>query len=222
MESTLHRQLKALYAGPGAACEVRVAGYRIDAVVDGQLIEIQQASLSALRTKVAKLLERHTVRVVKPLCARKIIVRCERRSGRVISRRASPAKETLWDLFQDLVHFVGVFPHPQLTLEVVLAEVEEHRIDSRRRWGRRQDRVTDRALVAIQSQHTFRTASDLLALLPTSLPAEFTTAELATTLGLPRWWAQKVAYCLRRTGALATTRRGRAGWVYAQPERKAA
>ena len=40
METSLHRQLKAVYA-PAAAREVRVDGYRIDAVVDGELIEIQ-------------------------------------------------------------------------------------------------------------------------------------------------------------------------------------
>ena len=75
-------------------------------------------------------------------------------------------------------------------------------------------RVFDRTLTAVQSQHTFRDTADLLALLPSTLPAEFTTAELATALSLPRWWAQKVAYCLRRTGALATSKRGRRGWVY--------
>lgn len=222
MESTLHRQLKAHYAGQSAACEVRVDGYRIDAVVDGRLIEIQQASLSALRTKVARLLERHFVVVVKPLCARKVIVRRERCTGRVISRRFSPTRETLWDVFLDLVHFVGVVPHPRLTLEVVLVEVEEHRAEAGRRWRRANERVIDRALTAIQSQHTFRTADDWLALLPSNLPAEFTTAELATALSLPRWWAQKVAYCLRKIGALDASRRTRRGWVYSLPKRRAA
>ena len=214
MESTLHRQLKAHYAGEASACEVRVDGYRIDAVVDGQLIEIQQASLSALRTKAARLLERHSVLVVKPLCARKVIVRKERRSDRVISRRLSPSRESVWDLFLDLVHFVDVFPHPRLTLEVVLVDIEEHRAELRRKLWRQKERVIDRTLTVVQSQHTFHSAADLLALLPSDLPEEFTTAELASALSLPRWWAQKVAYCMRRTGALATSHRGRRGWVY--------
>jgi len=221
METTLHRQLKQLYAGD-AACEVRVDGYRIDAVANGRLIEIQQGSLSALRTKVSRLLERHEVLVVKPLFAHKTIIRLERRSQREVSRRVSPAHDTVWDAFQDLVHFVDVFPHPRLTLEVVLTEVEEHRPANPRIGWRQRDRAADRTLLSICGRHTFRTNADLLALLPDTLPAEFTTALLAEVLELPRWWAQKVAYCLRRTGALETTRRGRAGWVYRRPPCRAA
>jgi hypothetical protein len=220
METTLHRQLKHLYAGDAAECEVRVDGYRIDAVTGGRLIEIQQGSLAALRAKVKRLLERHTVLVVKPLFAHKTIIRQERRTLSEVSRRISPAHDTVWDVFQDLVHFVDVFPHPRLTLEVVLTEIEEFRHAAPRIAWRRRDRAIDRSLVAIRSQHTFRTTNDLLALLPPGLPAEFTTAELAAALSLPRWWAQKVAYCLRRTGALKTTRRGRGGWVYRIPRRR--
>jgi len=222
METTLHRQLKTLYAGPAAACEVRLDSYRIDAIVDGQLIEIQQASLGALRAKVQRLLQQHPVLVVKPLFARKTIVRQKRRSKQIVSRRASPYRATVWDLFLDLVHFVTVFPHPRLTVEVVLAEIEEQRWERKKNASRRDDKVIDRALVSLLGQHTFRTTDDLLALLPNEMPEQFTTSELATALDLPRWWAQKVAYCLRHTGALAAVRRGRAGWVYSLPHDRAA
>lgn len=222
MESTLHRQLKALYAGDAAACEIRVAGYRIDAVVDHRLIEIQQASLSALRAKVARLLEAHRVLVVKPLFAHKTIVRCEPKSRRELSRRVSPAHATVWDLFLDLVHFVDVFPHPRLTLEVVLAEVEEFRSPKSRFSWRRTDRMTDRTLLDIRETHTFTTTRDLTALLPNTLPVEFTSSDVANATGLPRWWAQKVTYCLRRTGAVTALRRGKQGWIYARPKRRRA
>uniref|UniRef100_A0A7C4QHP7 DUF8091 domain-containing protein n=1 Tax=Schlesneria paludicola TaxID=360056 RepID=A0A7C4QHP7_9PLAN len=216
MESTLHRQLKALYAGSSAACEVRVDGYRVDAVVDGRLIEIQQASLAALRRKVSRLLQHHRVLVVKPLCARKVIIRHEGRSRQVLSRRTSPRHATIWDVFQDLVYFVGVFPHPRLALEVIFADMEEHRAAIRGGW-RRREKMTDRRLLTIQQRLTFHTADDLAALLPPHLPNEFTTAELAAALDLPRWWAQKVAYCLRKTGGLVPSKRGRRGWVYSRP-----
>ena len=60
----------------------------------------------------------HDVHVVKPLAARKYLV--TRRRGKVVSARYSPSRETIYDLFYDLVHFVGVFPHPRLALEAVL------------------------------------------------------------------------------------------------------
>jgi hypothetical protein len=49
MESTLHRELKLVYGGTHDDVEVCVDGYRIDAVVDGTLVEIQRSSLGALR-----------------------------------------------------------------------------------------------------------------------------------------------------------------------------
>jgi hypothetical protein len=204
METTLHRQLKEFYCGDAKGREVFVAGYRIDAVVDGQLIEIQQASLSALKRKVPALLAYHSVVVVKPLAAHKTILRRDRKNGAVTSRRTSPRHERLLDLFQDLVHFIEVFPHPRLTLEVLLTEQEEHRIRKARprRW-KKDYRVEDRRLVGIHSRHVLRTAEDMRLLLPEDLPPSFTTADIARAAVIPRWLAQKMAYCLRRIGAIS-------------------
>ena len=57
METSLHRELKRLYAGDGARTEVVVERYRIDAVRDGQLIEIQHGSLAAIRDKIRRLVD---------------------------------------------------------------------------------------------------------------------------------------------------------------------
>src|SRR5437868_324120 len=102
METTLHHQLKALYAGPQARLEQRVAGFRIDAIRDGQLIEIQHGGLAAIRRKIARLLEEHAVLVVKPLIIRKQLVSLSRRAGKELSRRLSPKQGTLLDLFHEL------------------------------------------------------------------------------------------------------------------------
>lgn len=216
--------MKSLYAGRQDRCEQQVDGYRIDAIRRGKLIEIQQSSLSALRDKVRELVAAHAVVVVKPLFARKMIVRRDPRTQAILSQRCSPNHETVWDLFLDLVHFTSVFPHPRLTLEVLLVDVEEHRVDKpKRRWNRGAFRVVDRQLTSVGEKHVFRTADDLLRLLPATLPAEFTTAELATSTGLPRWWAQKVAYCLREIAAIETLGKRRHAWLYGwTPPKRAA
>jgi hypothetical protein len=116
-----------------------------------------------------------------------------------------------------------VFPHPRLTLEVVLVDVEEHRQDHKTRWRRRgREQVRDRILRQLGERHRFQTADDLLQLLPDDLPPEFTTAELAAAIELPRWWAQKIAYCLRNMHAVETIGKRRHAWLYARPERRAA
>ena len=220
MESTLHRQLKALYGGPAEDLEVQVDGYRIDAVVRGRLFEIQQASLSALRDKVRQLLQKHRVVVVKPLVSRKYLIRRDTSGGEIISARYSPTRETVLNVFQDLVHFVNVFPHPRLTLEVVLTEQEEHRITRPRRRRRGPDfRVEDRLLTEVVSTQKLKTAADLRKLLPATLPAIFTTGDLATHASIPRWLAQKMAYCLKKTGAIEVVGKQGNAWQYGVPRK---
>ena len=220
METSLHRQLKALYSTEAASQEVRVDGFRIDAVDDGRLIEIQQASLAALRNKVRTLLCRHDVTVVKPLVARKLLVKRKCAGGPVLSSRYSPRRETFADLFSDLVHFVGVFPHPRLRLEVVFTLQEEHRVAARRRrWKGPDFRVLDRLLVGIEGRLVLNHAHDLARLLPPQLERVFSTEEIARHAPMPRWLAQKMAYCLRKTGAVDVAGKRGNAWLY---ERRAA
>jgi len=217
METSLHRQLKERYGGAACQREVRVGAYRIDAVVDGEFIEIQQASLAALGPKLRALLETHRVTVVKPLAARKVILRAARRRGVAMRPRQSPRHETVYDLFTELVHLADLFPHPRLTIEVLLTEQEELRIPRRRprRWGK-DFRVADRRLVSVLATHRLRTRVDLLGLLPAGLEETFTTRQLARQAAIPRWLAQKMAYCLRHAGVLRIVGKSRGAWLYAR------
>ena len=208
METALHRQLKMHYAKSVDKTEVTVHGFRIDAIGPrGELIEIQHASLGALRDKTRCLLTEQTkrVRIVKPIVARKTLVTLDEPGGEVLRKRLSPKRGDVLDIFLDLVHFGTVFPHSKLTLEVVLIEAEEIRIDrlkpTRRRRAKRY-KTLEQSLVCIENSFQFTKFSDLLALLPIQdLPQPFDTADLATAMGKPRWFAQKVAYCLRQAGA---------------------
>lgn len=205
METSLHRQLKALYAGDGGRTEVVCRGYRIDAVRGEELVEIQHASLGSIRRKIATLLETHAVRVVKPIVATKLLVKLDRQGGAEIERRKSPKRGELLELFDELVYFTRVFPHERLTLEIVLVDVEERRYPGRgkrrRRNPKRDFQVDDQLLVRVVSKHVFATRADLWRLLPKRMPAQFCTGELAKRMKRPRWIAQRIAYCLRETGA---------------------
>lgn len=218
MESSLHRQLKEWYAPEADVREVRLHGYRIDAIVENCLIEIQQSSLGALRRKVARLLETHTVRVVKPLSVSKTITLWDSRGKTLLSSRQSPKHEHPWSVFEDLVHFIEVFPHPRLELDLVLTTQREDRVRKpARRWKGKDYRVLDRHLVEVVGRQTLTAAHDLWSLLPGmehSADHEFTTGQLAEITGLPRWIAQKAAYCLRKTGAVEVLGRSRSGILY--------
>lgn len=203
METTLHRQLKDLYSTGRSVQETWVGDFRIDVRRGRRMIEIQTSSLGAIRDKISTLLERHPVTVVKPIVARKLLLVRDRAGGPVRSRRWSPKRCGWIDIFDPLAHFTTVFPHPNLTLEFPLIEIEETRYPRRaRRAWRRSYRTEDQRLLQLLARRSVRTTQDLLRLLEVRLPATFDTRELAQVLDTRRWMAQKVAYCLRRTGAI--------------------
>ncbi|MEZ6090295.1 MAG: hypothetical protein R3C05_20160 [Pirellulaceae bacterium] len=215
METSLHQSLKALYADGEANTEVKLGSYRIDAVRDHELIEIQFGSLSAIRPKIQSLLKRHDVRVVKPIILTKRIVRQAKADGPVVSRRLSPKRGELLDIFGELIYFTTVFPHRRLVIEVPMVHVQHWRLPPeqrrRRRW-KKDYKTKDYVLEGVEATHEFRTTRDLLRLIASDeLPVSFDTAELADHLGRPRAVAQQIAYCLRKTGAVsACGKRGNA------------
>lgn len=224
MEMSLHRQLKALYENATSETEAWVGEFRID-VVDHQskrLIEIQSAALAALRAKTRQLLDAgHHVWIVKPLAARKFLVTRDKKGAEIVSQRWSPTRENLFHLFLELVHFVDLFPHPSLTLEVLLTIQEEQRVSRPpRRWKGKNYRVSDRVLTSIEQRCELRTLQDLRKLLPATLPISFTTEDLAQCAGIPRWLAQKVAYCLRKTSAVQQVGKRGQALLYELPKRR--
>jgi hypothetical protein len=205
METSLHRDLKHVYANKGAKFEVPLGKFRIDVVNGDRLVEIQHGSLSAIRDKVRKLLAKHSVLVVKPIVVKKLLVKCDAKGGEVIQRRMSPKRGKLLDLFDDLVHFTRVFPHRRLTLEVPLVEIEEWRYPGhgrRRRWRKNDHQVEDQKLVSVGKIHRLRTAKDLRRLVSCKLPRTFDTGDLAESLSIERWEAQRIAYCFRKVGTV--------------------
>ena len=216
METTLHQQLKRCYATTKANTEVVMGCYRIDAIRDDELIEIQCASLSAIRDKSTQLLKRHRLRVVKPVIARTRITKIKKAGAKPTSRRMSPKRGSILDIFDDLIYFTRVFPHTNLVLEVPLIHVEQFRMPAkkkRRRWGK-DYQVHDVHLEHIEHRYEFSQPSDLLALLDLPPGNAFDTAELARRIDRPRWVAQKIAYVLRNIGAIETANRTRAGIQY--------
>jgi hypothetical protein len=225
METSLHRQLKERYAAGGGLTEQRLGRYRIDVVRGNQLVEIQLSSLSSIRDKINALLKKHDVLVVKPIIIRKHLVKRKREGGQVVSRRRSPKQRTLLDVFEELVHFTRVFPHKRLTLEVLLVEIEEWRFPGhgrRRRYRDNDHEVEDQHLLEVHGVHEFRSAADLCRLLPPTLPKPFHTGHIADGLSVDRWVAQRMAYCLRNTGALKQVGKLGGAWLYEQKPGKAA
>jgi hypothetical protein len=202
METSLHRALKDRYsAGLADRREVRVTGFRIDAIDEtGRFIEIQSGALGPLCRKLQRLLPQHCLRIVKPVVLSRRLLQTSPRNGSVISVRRSPKRGSLIDIFDDLVGLVRVFPHTNLDIEILGVTIDEVRI-RRPKWPG--FAVADRRLGEVRETAMLVQAGDLWSLLPSACHGQdpFTTVDLAEGLGKPVWFAQRVAYCLRKTGA---------------------
>ncbi len=207
-ERSLHAALKEHLAQPGDRFEVKLGRYVIDIVRDDLLIEIQTRHLYALRPKLLRLLAEHPVRLVHPLPAERWIVR-EGRDGRR-TRRKSPKRAAVCDIFTELVRVPDLAAHPNLTLEVLLIREEQQwRDDGQGSWRRGGWSLVDTRLLGVQSSHVLRRPAEFLALLP-PLPPSFTNSDLAQARGWNRHLAGKATYALRAMGLLSAEKHGRA------------
>jgi hypothetical protein len=202
-EGPLHAALKAWFTRDGDKLEVPVDGRQIDIVRGDLLIEIQTKSVTALRRKLAVLVESHPVRLVLPVALEKWIVRMDGDGQHVLSRRRSPRRGTREDAFKELVSIAKLLAHPNFSCEILLTQEEEVRMhDPRRAWRRRGWVIVERRLIDVIESHLLSDDSDLHRLLPPGLPATFTTADLASAARITTSVAQKMAYCLREAGAI--------------------
>ena len=212
-EGSLHAALKRRYAEPGDQFEVAMEGFVVDIVRnegmdDELLIEVQTGAFGSMGSKLDRLLSEHRMLLVHPIAAR---TRLDR-GGKL---RRSPKKGSVYSLFDELVSIPTLLDHPNLELDVVVADVVKVQIeDPKARRGRGGWRTVDRQLETVLEVHRFTDVADLTQLLPASVPDRFTTADIAQHAEIPRDAAQKLAYCFRAACLIDELKRTRAGIEY--------
>lgn len=202
-EKPLHASLKLWCAETGDLIEAPVDGFVIDIVRDDLLIEIQTRGFASMKRKLTTLLENgHRVRIVHPIPIQKWIVKLDD-AGEELSRRRSPKRGSVLDVFAELVSFPALLTNDLLEVEILLVHEEEYRRhEPGKAWRRKGWVVQERRLVGVVDVRRVAGTDDLLELLPDDLPTPFTTADLATNLAQSRRIAQQMAYCLRHAGAI--------------------
>ena len=199
-EKPLHAALKEVCALPGDRFEVPVDGYVIDIVRDDLLVEIQSRNFSAIKTKLTNLLGDHRLRLIYPIAREKWIVKLPQGNGDAPTRRKSPKRGRLADLFWELVRIPHLMGHPNFSLEVLLVQEEEvwrYEGKGRRHWRKKGWVTEERRLLEIVDRRLLESPADVRAFLPDNLVDSFTTKDIADGLGIRRPLAQRMAYCLR-------------------------
>ena len=137
--------------------------------------------------------------------------------GGAPSRRKSPLRAGVCDVFDRMVSMPDLIGHENFELQVALTREEKvQRHEPGRAWRRRGWVTVERRLLEVCETVTLRTRADYLALLPEGLGPEFTTSELASALGCQRGLAQKMAYCLRKSGLIEQVGTAARSAVYAR------
>ncbi|MFW9907211.1 MAG: hypothetical protein ACFFEF_01440 [Candidatus Thorarchaeota archaeon] len=201
-ERSLHAALKQWYQKPGDRFEVSISGYIIDIVRDDLLIEIQTSGFNSIKDKLRNLIPHHRVRLVYPIPIVKWVVR-ETPGGEEISRRKSPKKLSVLNVFEELVSIPTLLGHHNLELEVV--EVFEDKVlqnDGKGSWRKKGWSNVDRRLIEVAETHLFKAPGDMVRLIPPDLATPFTNSDLSKSLGCPKRLAQKMTYCLRKMNVI--------------------
>lgn len=210
-EYSLHSEIKNYYAVFGDQFEVKLGSYVIDIARENLLIEVQTKNFSAIKEKLMVLTQKHKVRIVYPLVEKKWITYISK-DNKVIKKRRSPRKGRLADVFYELVSIPNFIGNQNFSLELLFIEEEEVRcLDGKGSWRRRGASVKDRRLLRVNSQVILQCKTDYLQVLPEDLDKNFTNKELAKRANISLRNAQKITYCLRKSGALKITeKKGRA------------
>ncbi|MBC7236783.1 MAG: hypothetical protein H5T69_13165 [Chloroflexi bacterium] len=217
-EGSLHAALKERYAEPGDLCEAVVDGYVVDILRCDELIEVQTGHFASIKAKLSHFVPFRRVLLVYPIARHKWIVKVAPMAdgspiGERLGRRRSPKRGQILDLFDELVRIPRLAGHPNLTLDVVLCDVNEIRCnDGQGSWRRQGVSVVDQELLEVVGAMRLRTPDDFARLLPEGLDEPFTNRRLAEVADISPRLAARITYCLHKMGALE--RVGREGRAY--------
>ena len=205
-ESSLHRDLKFTYAGLGGQTEVEVAGYVADGVnAAGEYIEVQTGNFGALKKKAHELARLGKVRVIYPVIITKYI-EVFNIQGKRQYRRKSPKRGNLWNIFDALIHAPELPLIRGLSIELVVVDASEHRVqDGKGARRRRGVSIKDRTLLTVYERVLLKKPSDYFRFVPFT-PAElFTSAQLGERAGIGTDRARKTLYVLSKMGLVHRT-----------------
>jgi len=192
-KSSLHAALQEVYSREGGKTEAKVGDFRVDVLKGDLITEIQIAGLYKIKQKVrVLLLMGYKVKVVVPL------------QSVLVEPGGTKNRDQRYKIFQELSHFVDVFPAPGLEVDFLM--LKELRTWKKVKSGRhyvvpKGFMKRDTVPLAVIEEVRLREAHDLLKLI--DIPDEkFTARGLALRAGLSRRTASRACYVLRRTGVL--------------------
>lgn len=177
-EKTIHAVLKSYFSPDQINQEQKVHNYVADILKGDQIIEIQTRSFNLLRRKLEVFLPDHQVTIVYPIAHTKWLCWVDEETGEVSKPRKSPKVGSAAQIFPELYRIKSYLTHPNLSLHIVLLDIEEYRLlngwsKDKKKGSSRNDGIP----VNFADEIIIDNTSDYIKLLPDTLPAQFTTKD---------------------------------------------
>lgn len=202
-EKTLHAILKHFLEPDESRHEIRVGEYYADICGPYGIIEIQTAGFSRLRAKLKAFLPEYPVTVVYPVPYVKWLQWVDEETGEITKKRKSPKLGQPSEIFRELVYVKPCLGEERLTLLILMIDMEEYRLlngwsSDRKRGSSRFDRIPTRIAEVVR----IPLPEGLDRLMPSGLPAPFTSREYASASGMRLFDAQRAINVLLTAGRI--------------------
>ena len=200
-ERSLHAALKYYYEPVEDFHEVPVGQFVADIKRGNHIIEIQTGSFNKLRRKLEVFLDEFEVTIVCPVAYVKHIEWIDEATGEVLKRRKSPKQGSCYDVFRELYKIKTFLTHPNLKLRIILLEVTERRIETRK--NRKGYSRVDTFPHSVSGEMAIDYSEDYIKMIPATLGDKFTSAQYALSAKISRENAQTALNILRYIGIVA-------------------
>jgi len=180
-ESTLHAQLKQLYAGPSGQVEIPIGSFICDCRTSyGELIEIQTGSFGPLKSKLHLIAQNHQIRIVHPI-VRNRYIETYSADNVLLRNRRSPKKGSIWDVFKALIYAPELVLNRNIIVELVALDIVDKRLDDGKgSWRRKGISLEDKKMLSIHGTLPLQYPEEYRAFVPFSIDETFTIRDLYT------------------------------------------
>ena len=213
-EKSVHAVLKSYYAPNEDALEVAINGFVADVCDGKEIFEIQTRHFYTMKRKLEAFLPEFDVTIVYPLPVSKTVVNIDSDTGAVLSRRKSPRKRGIYEIFYELYGIRDYIKDPHLHIRIVSMDVEEYRYQGlTEKHGRKIRVLSDVVPLHPISETDIFDTRDLMMFVPAELEEEFTVAEFAASAGISVDLTRYTLGLLTIAGVLEREKKGR-GYIY--------
>ena len=205
-EGTLHLVLKNYISANPNDQEKKIGRKITDVYIDGKAYEIQTRNFGSLKEKLADFLPKMPVTVVFPVILKKRIAWIDPETGEMGKYHASPKKETLYNIFYEMVYIKDYLKEKNLSFCIFELAADETKLLSGRSYDRKKYGAVrlNRVPTQLYNTYYFEDMSSFLRLLPKE--DEVTVKSIASHAGIECELAQKMIYCLVKAGVLSYDR----------------